>query len=128
MKLSHARVQYPNNPGLWILQITDRQNVQGGLFYTGCFCYSLFFCQYFPYKLLLFVGLAGSHKILLLAGTWQTVSQVGKIILNKILKYMKYIGALLKARGAVIFIFIFFWEKVLVAVFFTLNPLNKFLP
>lgn len=57
------------------------------------------------------MGLAGSHKILLLAGTWQTVSQVGKIILNKILKYMKYIGALLKARGAVIFIFIFFLIK-----------------
>lgn len=80
----------------------DRQNAQGRLFYIGCFCYSLFFCQYFPYKLLLFIGLAVGHKILLLAGTWQTVSKVRKIILNKFLNYMIYTEALFKVRGAVI--------------------------
>lgn len=66
----------------------DRQNAQERLSYTAFSCYSLFFCQYFPYKLPLFIGLAVSHKILLLVGTWQAVSQVRKIILNKFLKYM----------------------------------------
>lgn len=89
-------------PGLWILQIMDRQNEQERLFCTGCFSHSLFFCQYFPYKLLLFIGLAVGHKILLLAGTWQSVSQVRKIILNKFKKYMICVGALFKVRGAVI--------------------------
>lgn len=102
-----------------ILQIMYRQNAQERLFCTGCSCYSLFFCQYFPYKLLLFIGLAVGHKILLLAGTWQTASQVRKMILNKFLKYMICIGALLKLE-----VKSFFSEKkTLVSVFFSLKIL-----
>lgn len=72
-----------------------------------------------PYKLLLFIGLAVSHKILLLEGTWQTLSPVRKIILNKFLKCVICIGALLKVRGADCFEYCFFFSIV--------NPLNKLL-